>query len=345
MYSGLSPPRRSRARCRDVRPTARSLPDEDKWWLSRRRRGTLLAAMIVSASYKTDIPAFYGKWFRTRLEAGYVRVANPYGGPPQLVPLDRQNVDGFVFWTRNVEPFWPVLEQVGEAGFPFLVQYTATGYPRLLDAGTPAAEAGVNQLRRIARVFGDRVAVWRYDPILVTSLSPLPWHIANFQALCAALSGAVDEVIVSFAHIYRKTRRNLDVAARTFGFCWRDPPADEKRWLLSRFAKIAAKEAMLVRVCGQAENLVEGVGEARCIDAERLSAIAGRAVFAPRQPHRRGCGCWSSKDIGAYDTCPHGCVYCYAVNSRQRAKRHLQCHDPSAANLSPLSSRPHAAKS
>ena len=66
--------------------------------------------MIVSASYKTDIPAFYGSWFRARMAAGFADVTNPWGGPPFRVDLRRQAVDGFVFWTRNAAPFLDELD-------------------------------------------------------------------------------------------------------------------------------------------------------------------------------------------------------------------------------------------
>ena len=34
--------------------------------------------MIISASRRTDIPAFYAEWFMRRIRAGYCTVPNPY---------------------------------------------------------------------------------------------------------------------------------------------------------------------------------------------------------------------------------------------------------------------------
>ncbi|MGH6953712.1 MAG: DUF1848 family protein, partial [Alphaproteobacteria bacterium] len=84
--------------------------------------------MIVSASYRTDIPAFYGPWFMRRLAAGHCRIVNPYGGPAQTVPLSADLVDGFVFWTKNLGPFLAHLPEVRRRGFPFVVQYTVNNY-------------------------------------------------------------------------------------------------------------------------------------------------------------------------------------------------------------------------
>jgi len=291
--------------------------------------------MIISASYKTDIPAFYADWFRNRLRAGSTVVANPYGGPPQTVSLAPADVDGFVFWTRNVEPFLPVLGEVAR-NVPFVVHYTITGYPRALDAGTIAPERAVAHLRDIVKRYGPRAAVWRYDPMVFSSLTPSDWHEATFARLAETLAGVVDEVVVSVAQIYRKTRRNMDTAAREHGFDWWDPDADEKRTLVARLAAIAQGNGIAFTLCGQRELLVEGVGDARCIDAERLSDVAGRPIAAVRRAHRKACGCWASKDIGGYDTCPHGCVYCYAVGSRERAKARFAEQDPAALSLGPV---------
>ncbi|HLF58937.1 MAG TPA: DUF1848 family protein, partial [Alphaproteobacteria bacterium] len=90
--------------------------------------------MIISASYKTDIPAFYGAWFRNRLRAGYCKMINPYGRKIVTVPLSRPDVDGFVFWTRNAHPFGDAFAEVAGRGFPFVVQHTITGYPRALES-------------------------------------------------------------------------------------------------------------------------------------------------------------------------------------------------------------------
>ena len=289
--------------------------------------------MIISASYRTDIPAFYGAWFMNRLGAGYCRTVNPYGGQVVEVPLTPADVDGFVFWTRNAGPFLDALDEVRGRGFPFVLHQTITGYPRALDFATVEARRAANQLRRINRDFGARVPVWRYDPVVISSFTPPAWHRANFATLAAALSGVVDEVVVSFCQVYRKTARNMAAAARAFRFAWRDPPDDEKRALLSDLSAIATDHGMAVTICGQPALLVDGAREASCIDARRLADVAGSPIAARAKPHRETCACWSSRDIGEYDTCPHGCVYCYAVRNRSRAKRRFNDHDPAGEFL------------
>jgi hypothetical protein len=290
--------------------------------------------MIVSASYKTDIPAFYADWFLTRLAAGFCRMTNPWGGQIYEVPLGRDAVDGFVLWTRNIDPLAPRLPDVAAVA-PFYTQFTVTGYPRAIETSTVAAERAVASIRALHQAFGPRAAVWRYDPVLFTSLTPADWHRKNFAALAAALEGAVDEVVVSFAHVYRKTARNLDAAAAHGGFTWRDPDIEEKRALAAALAAIAAEAGMAFRVCAQADCVPAGGALARCIDADRLSDVAGRRIAAPVKGNRPDCLCHASRDIGAYDTCPHGCSYCYAVSAPATAKRRYAAHDPAGPFLFP----------
>jgi hypothetical protein len=288
--------------------------------------------LIVSASYRTDIPAFYAGWFLARLRAGYCRVANPYGGGSYEVSLMPGAVDGFVLWTRNLRPLLADLDAVRLVA-PFTVQFTLTGYPRALESSVIAAAEAVEQLRELRRRFGPRAAVWRYDPIVIAGDLDADSHAAGFAVLARALKGAVDEVVLSVMHPYKKTRRNLDRAAGQHGFLWRDPPAEEKRDLLGRLAAIAVDQGMAPTLCSQPELLGPGLGDARCIDAERLADVAQRPIAAPTSGNRPGCRCALSRDIGAYDTCPHGCVYCYAVTDRDRAVANFREHDPEAAML------------
>lgn len=298
--------------------------------------------MIVSASYRTDIPAFYGTWFRERLAEGACRVANPYGGRDYRVPLDGPEVDGFVFWTRNIAPFRPALAEVSARGRPFIVHYTITGYPRALETSVANPERSAALIRGLAATYGPRAVVWRYDPVLLTSLTPPDWHRATVARLARALRGATDEVVLSFAQIYAKTRRNLERAARAHGFTWTDPDAEQKRALLADLAEIAADHGLRATLCSQPDLLTPVLAPARCIDAERLSDVAGRALAAKTKGNRPGCLCAESRDIGAYDTCPHGCVYCYAVRDPALAKRQHRRHQPEGEILRPAAAAANA---
>jgi hypothetical protein len=289
--------------------------------------------MIISASYKTDIPTFYGEWFINRLRAGYCMVINPYNRKPFRVDLSRSSVDGFIFWTKNAGPFLRYLDEIRERSYPFMIQYTINGYPRSLEFSVVDAERSIEHMRQISSAYGQKVAVWRYDTIVFSSVTPIEFHRENFARIARMLEGAVDEVVVSFAQVYKKTRRNMDWAAENFGFSWEDPPHDVKYSLASELADIAKSCGMQLTMCSQKEYLAPGVAEARCVDAKRLSEIAGRPIVSQLKGNRTDCGCFMSKDIGEYDTCPHGCVYCYAVQNRSLAQQRFKEHDPQSEFL------------
>jgi len=291
--------------------------------------------VIISASYRTDIPAFYGDWFLRRVAEGQCRTVNPYNGRRSAIRLTRDQVDGIVFWTRNAAPFLAGLEQLAAAGYPFVVQYTVTGYPRPLERSVVPVGAAIETMRRIARRYGPRALVWRYDPVMLTSLTPHGWHRETFAHLARSLADCMDEVVLSFVQVYAKTRVNSDRAARRFGFTWRDPAPEEKQALLQDLAEIAAEAGLAASLCAQPELSGPGLGAARCIDAVRLADLGGRPIAAEARGNRPGCRCARAQDVGAYDTCPHGCVYCYAVRRPENAKRRYQAHDPGSAFLAP----------
>ncbi len=284
--------------------------------------------MIISASYKTDIPAFYGRWFLNRLRAGFCRTTSPYSSATYEVSLRPEDVDGFVFWTKNIQPFLPALEQVHALGFPFVVQFGINDYPRALERAVTDARRSVRHARHLCDTYGPRVVVWRYDTIVLSSLTPTETHLRRFEDLARLLRGATDECVISFAQIYRKTLKNMNAAARAEGFTWEDPSAEAKRSLAQRLAGIAGENGIRLTLCGQRELLIDGIDDARCIDPQRLSDIAGRPITARSKGHRADCGCCASRDIGAYDTCPHGCIYCYAVSDTARAAANYRRHDP-----------------
>ncbi len=289
--------------------------------------------MIISASYKTDIPTFYGEWFVRRLRAGFCKMLNPYNRRAIHVSLSREDVDGFVFWTKNIGPFIPHLSEVQSRNFPFIIQHTINGYPRELEKAVVNAERSVENLKRVAETYGAATCVWRYDTIIISSLTPVDFHLRRFEELAKSLSGVTDEVVISFVHAYAKTLRNMEAAAEEHGFIWTDPSLEEKKSLATKLAGIAREHGMQLTICSQREYLVEGAGDARCVDAQRLERVGGGRIRASLKGNRKECGCFASRDIGEYDTCPHGCVYCYAVRTHELAQRRFKQHNPDSEFL------------
>jgi DNA repair photolyase len=286
--------------------------------------------MIISASRRTDIPAFYSRWFMNRLAAGHVQVRNPFNAAQtRHVSLEPGEVDAIVFWTRDASPLLPHLPELDRRGHAYYFQYTVTGYPRALERSVPRPEAAVETFKRLAGALGPRRVLWRYDPVLLSALTDVDEHRRLFASLAKSLAGHTGRVTISFADFYRKTARNLaavdglaaeDIAAR--------PEALEN---LCRFMAEAARDAgMEILTCSEAVDLSHlGIGHAACVDGELLREVFGLELKAAKDKTQRpDCRCVASVDIGAYDTCLHGCTYCYATANRQAAQRNAARHDP-----------------
>ncbi|MBV6490884.1 MAG: DUF1848 family protein [Fimbriimonadaceae bacterium] len=288
--------------------------------------------MVISASRKTDIPAFYGDWLLNRLEEGYCVMRNSYSRRPKRVSLAREDVDAFVFWTKNPKPFLPALSEIARRRFPFYLHVTVTGYGQPMERSVASWESVVDCCRRLVSDFGPRTVAWRYDPIVITEAMTPAWHAENFARLADVFAGISDEVATSFVEPYRKVRSNLDRLSAKTGVRWRDPALDEKRDLVRRLSGLGAERGMLLRVCSQPE-VAGGLPEGRCIDPVRLRDVGASSFSSRSAPTRTGCNCIQSIDIGEYDTCPQGCAYCYANRDRETAVRNLKEHSDTSESI------------
>ena len=119
------------------------------------------------------------------------------------------------------------------------------------------------------------------------------------------------------------------------------PANPELPWfeeLISAIAALAEKNNMQITSCAEEMDLQSyGIAPGKCIDDHYLASTFGIQVSPRKDPsQRKACGCVVSKDIGAYDSCLFGCVYCYATTSFERARRRHAGHDPDSPFLLPL---------
>ncbi len=137
-----------------------------------------------------------------------------------------------------------------------------------------------------------------------------------------------------FFQLYRKTKFNMDSAAESSGNLWWNPAVDEQRDMAAQLSTLATERGLQLTICSQPE-LITIQQPSRCIDSARLTDLAGHHIGAVTKGNRPGCECAESKDVGDYDTCPHGCVYCYAVRSQKIAIDRFKQHDPDSEFLFP----------
>jgi hypothetical protein len=285
---------------------------------------------VISASRRTDIPAFYMPWFMNRLRAGLVSYPNPFSGELCTVSLQPQDVHSIVFWSKFYGPFLPHLDELESRGYRFYCHYTITGAPRALERHVPAWERAVEVAGRLAARTSPRRVLWRFDPIVFTDELGADFYLARFRDLAAALAGATERCYFSFATFYGKVARQMKQA----GLRYRDPAPEEKQALVAALADIAGEHGITLYACCQDALATGRVRKAHCVDGDLLAALfPDRPLVDEARPTREQCGCFASRDIGVYDTCPFGCVYCYANKSHTAAQARYRAHEPTAELL------------
>ena len=274
--------------------------------------------MIVSVSRRCDIPRFQFKWFMTRLNAGFVEVANPFNANQiRRVSLEPGEVTAFVFWTREPENILAKAEELAERGFPFYVMVSLTGYPAELEPFAPTVDKVCGAMTRLAQKIGADRVIWRYDPIILSSLTDEAFHRENFNALAQKLAGAVRRVIVSVYSEYRGAKQRFERLEKN-GVLRLIDPGDSLAGLLTDVAKSAQAAGMEIQSCAVKEDFSPfGIKAGACIDAELIKKIVpwaeGGLDFKGKDKNQRpNCLCCKSVDIGGYGICAAHCVYCYA---------------------------------
>ena len=264
--------------------------------------------MILSASRRTDIPAFYSKWFINRLREEYVMVRNPMNYHQiSKITLTPHLVDCIVFWTKNPRPLFPYLDEIREK-YHFYFQYTLNAYGRDIEGNLPSLEDKIKTLQDLSKKIGKEKIVWRYDPILLSAKYSLDWHIECFGKLVTELSPYTGICVFSFLDMYTKIKKNLTAANVS------ECTSDEMKQLAIAFAAIARKHDLCLRTCAEDIDLSEyGIEHNKCIDPDLIAKITDYEIDVGKDKNQRQeCGCVESVDIGQYNTCRHGCKYCYA---------------------------------
>ncbi len=288
---------------------------------------------IISVSRRTDIPAFYGDWFMGRIEEGFAGVVNPFGGQRHVVSLKPEDVVCFVFWSKNFTPLLYKLKVLDTSGYKFYFNYTITGLPGIFESNVDK-ESAIETLKKLSTSYSRKHINWRFDPIIISSICDRDYWLRAFADLAREFEGYVERCYFSFVVNYGKVVRNFADFEKTHSLKVYDPTDDFKIDLANELADIAAPYGIEMYSCCGDYLVGDKTKKAHCIDGRVIEQL-----FAPKdfthieKPTRKECGCTESSDIGAYDTCPHGCIYCYANMNKPKAYTAFKNHDPNSAFL------------
>ena len=280
--------------------------------------------MILSVSRRTDIPAFYTEWFLNRLKEGYLMVRNPMNyHQVSKIQLSSDVVDCIVFWTKNPEPLLPYLQEINQK-YPFYFQYTINAYGKDIEPNLPPLEERIASFSKISEEFGKDRVIWRYDPIMLSVKYNTNWHLQQFYRLAERLKGQTNTCVFSFVDIYDKVKNNLKAAE------YIPLTSDTEEQIAFELAGIATKNNIKLKNCAEDIELDKyGIEHSCCIDQFLIEKLIDCPITVKKDPVQRSqCHCVESIDIGQYNTCKHGCKYCYANFSMPSVIKSYSLHEP-----------------
>ena len=279
--------------------------------------------MIINTGQRTDIPAFYAKWFAGRLKEGFVCVRNPYN-PNQVsrYRLDPSVVDVIGFCTKNPAPMFPYMELLKEYGQYWFV--TLTPYGRDIEPNVPDKHHLIEDFKTLSDIVGVGAVGWRYDPIFLSDKYTIDYHLRAFRQIAEALSGYTKTVVISFIDLYPKVKKNFPEA--------REVSHDDRLLLGRQIIEIATTCGMTVKPCAEGDELSSyGADCSGCMKISDYEKAIGERLLPPKKKGARAeCACYLSCDIGAYNTCRHLCKYCYANAEPDVVMAQSRQHDPTS---------------
>ncbi len=285
--------------------------------------------MILSASRRTDIPNYYSEWFFNRIKEGFAYVRNPMNAHQvSRIDLSPDVVDCIVFWTKNPEPMFGRLDELTSYNYYF--QFTLTGYGKDIECNVPhKKEKMIPVFQKLSGKIGMNRVIWRYDPVIFTEKYTLDYHLKAFEQIATALKGYTEKCVISFVDVYAKNRKNMKRL---------DSYELEKKELMAfakEIADMAKNNGMTVGSCAESIDLDEcGIQHNCCIDKTLIEDMIGCRLKAEKDKNQRmECGCVASVDIGTYNTCKNGCIYCYANYSEESVTKNCGKYDPESPIL------------
>lgn len=280
--------------------------------------------MILFASGRTDIPAFYSKWFINRVKAGFVDVRNPFN--QNLVSrINFSDVDLIMFCSKN--PL-PMIDKLKMLKVPVLFHVTITPYSKDVEPNIPDKRLIIEGVKKLSLVLGIDNVVLRYDPIFLSDKYNVDYHIRAFDKLCKNLNGYVNKIIVSFMDEYKNVRINKDILKyRTFTM-------EDYKKIGEAFSKSAMDNGMSVQTCFEDNDLTEyGFVKGECLSHELAYILTGKKFKSSNVRKEKKCECVQMVDIGDYNSCMHMCKYCYANYDEKAVSSNFKMHDDNSSLL------------
>lgn len=286
--------------------------------------------MIISASRRTDIPAFYSQWFFNRIKEGFVYVPNPFN-PKMISKVNMQSsvVDCIVFWTKNPKPMIEKLDLLQD--YKYYFQFTLNPYGSEIENNLPSIQQRIDIFKQLSDKIGKEKVIWRYDPILTNATYSVAFHKEMFAMIAEGLQDHPQRCMLGFIDHYKHIRTEVG------RFNIRPLRKEEIDEMAVSFRKtIDTFPGIELDTCTVKVDLsCMGIPGGLCVDKKLIEKITGYPISAKKDKNQRDiCNCIESIDIGMYESCLNGCIYCYAIKGNyQTAKHSYMRHDKNSPML------------
>lgn len=281
--------------------------------------------MIINASGRTDICAFYSDWFINRIKEGYLDVRNPFY-PNQIsrIELNKEKIDAIVFCTKNPIPMMKYLDQLKD--YPILFHITITSYHKDIEPYVPPKGLLIKKIKELSTIIGKDNVYLRYDPILLNSKYTIEWHTHYFEELLSKLEKHVSKVIISFID----DKKNVQNHQKELQL--QELTDDKINQIAKEFGAIAKKYKVPIQTCAEKYDLTKyEFQKESCLSLNTVYKLTKKAKGWKQNKNREDCQCVETVDIGAYNTCLHQCKYCYANYDETKLKINFKQHDPNSS--------------
>jgi hypothetical protein len=270
---------------------------------------------VISASRRTDIPAFYLKWFMQRIKLGYLDVANPFNrNQLKRVYLSPDHLAWIVFWSRNYQFF--IKNQDFFNDYQLYFHFTINPQHAILEPGMLKPSSALKQMETLARKYNPDRIMWRYDPIVFyrrNNLVETNHKMRVFREFLRSMSQfGIKSCMISVMTIYSK---NIHRAQKIPNFQFISPTKKLENLILRKIVDEAEKYNVKIFCCSNDRLLdIQGLMKGHCINGKLLNKLHVERVTELRSFTRKECGCTRSEDIGDYinTPCKYFCLYCYA---------------------------------
>ncbi len=307
--------------------------------------------IIISASRRTDIPAFYMDWFMQGIHDGFFDVTNPFNHHVSRVHATPENVHTIVFWSKDFRRFLKhgYGEKLQAMGYHLFFNFTVNSESAWLEPNIPPLKARFTTLCGLCERFGPECINWRFDPLCFFRLpnGEDVDNLSDFQQISEYMGKlGIRRCITSFMDHYPKIKKRILAIP---GFAFHDPPLEKKVAVLKWMEALLEPHGIALFTCCEKDVLAalpsdSGIRASECISGRLLMDLFGGNISLRKDSGQRvkqGCGCNISSDIGSYhrQPCRHNCLFCYANPSSKISQpdesRRFACK--SAMSSSPTS--------